>query len=99
MPLNVFALGIAVKQMSFIVMNPAVLDLDWQLVESGLVSYRNRIGMSFFCNGLVILNFFEENKHAFVMLVQYYFLCFSDTDSKVCQLNGAFKTDYMAHAL
>ena len=51
--------------------NLAVLGPDWQLVDLGLVFYRNRIGMSFSCQecGLVVLNcfqnhFYEENKHA-----------------------------------
>ena len=72
-------------------MNMAVLGLDWQLVDLGLVFYRNRIGISFPCKkcGLVVLNcfqnhFYEENKHAISSPI--YFLCSSDTVNEVCKL-------------
>ena len=58
-----------VKQRSFIVLNTAVSGREWQLVDLGLVFYRNRIGMSFPYKecGLVAFTFFQnENNHAFV---------------------------------
>ena len=53
----------SVKQMSFIVLDPLVLGLDWQLVDQGIVSYKNRIGMGFFYRERrsVIFTFFQNH--------------------------------------